>query len=130
MLLSLHHQTSTTTTNCRLTKKTPKTCNNSNDDEFYAKLQKIRLSTSAKKPTRGRTAAELLEESKAYFVKSKEVLKKRQCFNEQSLTIPKTTDEYQKDLGFSAQKFITNTTLCLIDDILSYIIFLFKDDLD
>ncbi|CAF1224235.1 unnamed protein product [Didymodactylos carnosus] len=95
MLLSLHHQTSTTTTNCRLTKKTPKTCNNSNDDEFYAKLQKIRLSTSAKKPTRGRTAAELLEESKAYFVKSKEVLKKRQCFNEQSLTIPKTTDEYQ-----------------------------------
>ncbi|CAF1070932.1 unnamed protein product [Rotaria sp. Silwood1] len=52
-------------------------------DDFYTKLERIRLSTAASssKQYPRRTATELLDETKVYFVKSQEVLHNRQTLS-------------------------------------------------
>ncbi|CAF3921280.1 unnamed protein product [Rotaria sp. Silwood2] len=58
-------------------------------DDFYTKLERIRLSAAAlsSKQYPRRTAAELLDETKVFFVKSQEVLHNRQTLsNNQRIT--------------------------------------------
>ncbi|CAF0925104.1 unnamed protein product [Rotaria sordida] len=63
------------------------------NDEFYAKLERIRLTTAASnsKQCSHRSATELLDETKPFFVKSQEVL-----HNRQTLLNNKTSNEQQQ----------------------------------
>ncbi|CAF0908136.1 unnamed protein product [Adineta steineri] len=65
------------------------------NDDFYTKLERIRLTAAASssKQCSHRSATELLDESKAFFVKSQEVLHKRQ-----SLLNNKTLNEQQQQI--------------------------------
>ncbi|CAF1528702.1 unnamed protein product [Rotaria magnacalcarata] len=63
------------------------------NDEFYVKLERLRSTTAAStsKQCSHRSATELLDETKAFFVKSQEVLR-----NRQTLRSNKTSNEQQQ----------------------------------
>ncbi|CAF3475585.1 unnamed protein product [Rotaria socialis] len=103
-------------------------------DDFYTKLERIRLSAAASssKQYPRRTAAELLDESKIYFVKSQEVLHKRQTLSNNQRIKPtyRTPQlqrspyrEYEKDriqLDFpfqSSTSSTTNTSDCAFESV-------------
>ncbi|CAF3214840.1 unnamed protein product [Rotaria socialis] len=78
-------------------RRRPQLMNNSDktrNDEFYVKLERLRSTTAAStsKQCSHRSATELLDETKAFFVKSQEVLR-----NRQTLRSNKTLNEQHQE---------------------------------